>query len=127
MIKQIQHVFPIREEHMHDTRGEDCICCPTWYSEEKTVLCHNELSKAIVRPYKVEEDWASLNGCTGLYIETLEKLANAFIGSIGLIDEDGLCEVEHCCEWTLAKDRKRLNLILDKYPIDHFRDDTKLV
>ena len=29
-----------------------------------------------------------------------------------LFDDEGLDEVEHCCEWTLQQDRKRLQPIL---------------
>jgi hypothetical protein len=33
---------------------------------------------------------------------------------IPLIDEDGLDEEEHCCEWTLCQDRKRIRSELSK-------------
>ena len=44
------------------------------------------------------------------------RLANELKKQFPLLDDNGLCEVEHHCEWSIQQDRKRLHALLDAQP-----------
>lgn len=46
----------------------------------------------------------------------LDELVTTLKSNFPLFDDDGLDENEHCCEWSLQQDRKRLHSILAAQP-----------